>query len=429
MHLIGLDLGTSRFKGVILDGSGRDVLAGAERELRFIKDAGRVEIDPEEHWQTFASLLRELSAAAKGDKDITLCFAAAAGNTLLLDPKTGAPLTTIISWLDQRADHDDLPALHGLEPEALRALTGWPTISRMALAHLAFYHKHSADVLKDAVVSQNQSYLLYRLTGKHLLDFSAAVPFRLVDQVKECYDPALLQRFALRPEQLPQLVPVGSFAGTLQPAASADTSLPPSTRVFAGCFDHPAAARATSIRREGELLLSCGTSWVGFLPCRDRQKLLAARLLIDPYLRHENGIWAGMFSIPGIGPVIDAYVHRYIAPDCAEPFRRFDELAKAHSAGACRIDLSKPYAQPNGTPGEAARALMDAAAEGLARELARLKTHGLAFQQAVMVGGPAKSTVWPQIVAEKTGLDISVGNPAAGAIGAARIPRAATQGQ
>ncbi|MDD4538930.1 MAG: FGGY family carbohydrate kinase, partial [Lentisphaeria bacterium] len=382
-----------------------------------------------DHWQSFTSLLRELVAAAHGDSDIALCFAAAAGNTLLLDPQTGTPLTNIISWLDQRADSDDLPALHGLDPEKLRALTGWPIITRMALAHLAFFRKHAADILDRALVSQNQSYLLCRLTGKHLVDVSAAVPFRLVDQLNQCYDPELLRRFALRPEQLPELVPVGTFAGTLLPTAAAATGLPPGTRVYAGCFDHPAAARASCVQHEGELLLSCGTSWVGFLPCRDRLKLLAARLLIDPYLRHENGTWAGMFSIPGIGPVIDEYVHRYIAPGCPEPFRRFDELAKDHPTGACRIDLSKPYAEPNGSPGEAARALMEAAAEGLARELVRLKAHGLIFQHAVMVGGPAKSTIWPHIIAEKTGLSISVGSPAAGAIGAASIALAATQTQ
>ena len=429
MHVIGLDLGTSRFKGVILAANGRAVLAAAERELRFIKDGPRVEIDPEDHWQSFTSLLRELVAAAHGDSDIALCFAAAAGNTLLLDPQTGAPLTNIISWLDQRVDSDDLPALHGLDPEKLRALTGWPTITRMTLAHLAFFRKHAADILDRAIVSQNQAYLLCRLTGKHLVDFSAAVPFRVVDQLNECYDPALLRRFALRPEQLPQLVPVGAFAGTVLPAAAAATGLPPTTRIYAGCFDHPAAARASAVQHEGDLLLSCGTSWVGFLPCRDRQKLLTARLLIDPFRRHENGTWAGMFSIPGIGPLIDEYVHRYIAPVCHDPFQRFDELARAHCAGACRIDLTTPYAQPNGTPGEAARALMEAAAEGLARELTRLKAHGLTFQHAVMVGGPAKSTVWPQIVAQKTGLAISVGSAAAGAIGAARIAIAATQTQ
>lgn len=430
MPVIGLDLGTSRFKGVILAANGRDVLATAERELRFIKDGPRVEIDPEDHWQSFASLLRELVAAAgDSNSDVALCFAAAAGNTLLLDPQTGAPLTNIISWLDQRADSDAFPTLRGLEPENLRARTGWPTITRMTLAHLAFFRKHAADVLDHAVVSQNQSYLLLRLTGKHVVDFSAAVPFRLVDQLGECYDPALLRRFALRPEQLPQLVPVGAFAGTVLPAAAAATGLPPTTRIYAGCFDHPAAARAAAVQHEGELLLSCGTSWVGFLPCRDRQKLLAARLLIDPYLRHVNGTWAGMFSIPGIGPIIDEYVRQYIAPDCPDPFRRCDELAKNHSAGACRIDLTKPYTKPNGSPGEAARALMAAAAEGLASELTRLKAHGLTFQHAVMAGGPAKSSVWPQIVAETTGLTISVGSAAAGAIGAAYIAHTASQGQ
>ena len=253
------------------------------------------------------------------------------------------------------------------------------------------------------------------------MDLSSAVPFRLVDQLKECYSPKLIARFGLTEQQLPQLVDVGTEIGHVSIAAGRETGLSPETKVFAGCFDHPAAARGENVLTEGELLLSCGTSWVGFLPCRNREKLLKAKLLIDPFLRNENMMWAGMFSIPGIGLVIDEYVNRYIAPGCDNPMRRFDELAATHNAGSCRIDLEKPFSIPNGTPGEVARAIMESAARLLNRELIRLKPFGIVFHSAVMVGGPSRSPVLPDIVKAETGLDIRIGSAHSGAFGAAMI--------
>lgn len=421
--VIGLDLGTSRFKGVLVDSKTKQILASAERTVRYLptEQPGRMEIDPKEHRQCFISLLRELTAQSKGYPVQAIACASAAGNTLLLDPKTGMPLTPVISWLDARAQKETLPALAGLDPEKLRELTGWPVVEIMPTAHLAWLLRHEPEKLQSAFVSQNHEYLLWFLTGVHAIDLSSAVPFRLVDQLKESYAPELIARFGLTEQQLPQLVDVGTEIGHVSIAAGRETGLSPETRVFAGCFDHPAAARGENILAAGELLLSCGTSWVGFFPCRDREKLLKAKLLIDPFLRNENMMWGGMFSIPGIGLVIDEYVKRYIAPGCDSPMRRFDELAAAHNAGSCRIDLEKPFSVPDGTPGEAARAVMESAARLLNRELDRLKPFGIAFHSAVMVGGPSRSPVLPDIIKAETSLNIRIGSAHSGAFGAAMI--------
>ena len=299
--VIGLDLGTSRFKGVLVDSKTKQILASAERTVRYLptEQPGRMEIDPKEHRQCFISLLRELTAQSKGCPVQAIACASAAGNTLLLDPKTGMPLTPVISWLDARAQKETLPALAGLDPEKLRELTGWPVVEIMPTAHLAWLLRHEPEKLQSAFVSQNHEYLLWFLTGVHAIDLSSAVPFRLVDQLKESYAPELIARFGLTEQQLPQLVDVGTEIGHVSIAAGRETGLSPETRVFAGCFDHPAAARGENILAAGELLLSCGTSWVGFFPCRDREKLLKAKLLIDPFLRNENMMWGECFPSPG----------------------------------------------------------------------------------------------------------------------------------
>ena len=62
---------------------------------------------------------------------------------------------------------------------------------------------------------------------------------------------------------------------------------------------------------------------------------------------------------------------------------------------------------------------VDIQQEELAHYLDELKKHGFTFTEAVMVGGPSRSPVWPGIVAETTGLKLTTGGKSAGALGAA----------
>ena len=72
----------------------------------------------------------------------------------------------------------------------------------------------------------------------------------------------LADSYGITERQLPELVPSGSLIGTLKPELCGG-ALTAKTRIVAGSFDHPTAARAAGVTRPGEMLLSCGTSWVG----------------------------------------------------------------------------------------------------------------------------------------------------------------------
>ncbi len=64
---------------------------------------------------------------------------------------------------------------------------------------------------------------------------------------------------------------------------------------------------------------------------------------------------------------------------------------------------------------------MEGAARLLHEQIRALRTHGLHFDRAVMVGGPSHSPIWPDIVADITGLDITIGDRTSGARGAALL--------
>ncbi len=93
--LIGLDVGTSAVKGVLVSADGAR-LASARRDTRLQRPSpGRVELEPEEHYRSVCDLLRELgSRCPPGGRVRALAMAAASGNVLLADEAGPAPRPT-----------------------------------------------------------------------------------------------------------------------------------------------------------------------------------------------------------------------------------------------------------------------------------------------------------------------------------------------
>jgi xylulokinase len=420
--LIGLDLGTSVIKGVLTDVRGV-VLAEAGADSTFIHPhEGWVEVDPQRHYRNVCGVIRDLVAAAPGEVG-AIAMAAASGNTLLTDA-AGAPLMNIINWMDHRAEQQPPADLAGLTSAEVTQITGWPCVTSFPLGHLAWLRENRPDLYRTAGrYGMDTDWLLWRLTGRWLMDHSTATTFHLQEQISRTYHEPFLRRLGIPREKLPALVPSGAVVGPLTEQARRDTGLSARTTVVTGCFDHPAAARAVGVVEPGQLMLSCGTSWVGFAPCRDRQAIIDAGMLCDPFLADEGLPWGGIFSVPYIGRSIDWYIENVIAPGESDRLRIFNEFAAQAEpgAGGLEIDLREPPRPFAGDRRNLSRAIMEGAARLLNAKIMALKTHGLHYTRAVMVGGPANSPLWPQIVAGISGLEVSIGGRSAGARGAALL--------
>jgi xylulokinase len=434
--LIGLDVGTSAVKGVLVSADGEKLAVG-RRENRLLRpEPGWVELDPEEHYRTVCDLLRELaSRAPRGGRVRALAMAAASGNALLTDA-AGRPLTNIISWLDTRTVGHFAGLLPGFDGGSVWEVTGWPFGEVFPLAQLAWLRAHRQEAWHAAArVCMNTDWLLYRLCGSWGMDPSTATTFYLYNQRTGAWHRPYLDLLGITEPQLSPLAPCGQALGGLTVSAAGDTGLPRDTQVVLGCFDHPGAARGTGVLEPGNLLLSCGTSWVGFYPSRDRGAAVARGHLVDPFLT-PGGPWGCMFALTAISVIIEKYIDRFLLLPGEEPARKyalFNELAARvpPGAGGLRIDLYRDWSDflkevrnpLEGHPREhLARALMEGAAFVTRRNLQRLDHAGIADRRLVMVGGPAESPVWPRIVAEVAGHELLLlHGQNAGAMGAAML--------
>jgi sugar (pentulose or hexulose) kinase len=321
---IGLDVGTSAVKGVLISSTGEQLGLG-KRDTRFLyPQPGHIEVEPEEHYRSVCDLIRELAShAPSGSKVRAISMAFASGNTMLLDEKD-RPLTNIINWMDERAFGKREEIFPGLDIKALHRVIGWGLGREgMSLAHFGWLKKYQPETYRQAArFCMNSDWLMYRLTGRWGMDYSTASTFYLIDQVNRCWYQPYLKLLAIPEEAISKLGPSGSQLGPLTKQGAEDTGLTEDTLIVLGAFDHPSAARGTGYTNVGDLLLSCGTSWVGFYPIVDRDLAISQRLLVDSFLA-PAGPWATMFSLPEIGRRIDWYIENLVLMEEENPDEKY----------------------------------------------------------------------------------------------------------
>ncbi|MBT3274764.1 MAG: hypothetical protein HN368_16530 [Spirochaetales bacterium] len=429
VQLIGFDLGTSAVKAVLTDTRGT-ILGKASRPVSLIHtDENYLEIDPDLYFDNVVDIIRELADVSGNPQSVkAISFAAASGNTLLLDSDY-RPVMNTISWLDGRSAGKAAELWPELNAERIYQDAGWPWSGGFPLAHLAWIRDFRPDVWKSArYFAMNNDYLYYRLCGRLVVDPSKATTFYLQDQISRTWNTYLLDFLGVDESNLPEILPSGSAAGKLLADICEATGLTGGTMVVTGSFDHPSAARSTGIFEEGDVLISAGTSWVAFAPVHDRNIGPENGMIVDPFLSPQ-GCWGVMFALTAVAAKIDGLLKARFG-DIPDLYARFDREAMKSEAGAGGL-LIDPWKQ-------AADEIADIGTEVDDSAFARAVMEGCAFlmkqkmdkldgalesgmQRIVMVGGPTKSPVWPEILSAILGTRISIPETGAhaGALGAA----------
>lgn len=422
--LIGLDIGTSSVKGVRLSESGRLEKTAHEGFTYTVGEDGSVEIAAKQYLDACLRAIRTLAEGAK-EEIKGVCASAATGNTLLLD-ENGAALTPIFNWQDKRVTTETADVLGEMDKDAFYRQIGWPYNEKtFPLAHLSYWKVHQPDIYKKAKYACMSTEYLYKyITGAFGISRSAGTPFYLIDQKKGAYIPELLAKLDITEEMLPPIGKSGQIAGRVRKERAEECGLMEGTPFMLGTFDHPSAARGAGILEEGQLLLSCGTSWVGFFPIRDREKAASQGMLLDPFLSENGGAWGAMTSVPSVSAQIKTYVNRYVDAS-PSAFKTLSALAQNAEKGAGGLKLLiteapddkkvEGYSKEN-----IARAIMEGTVRLLKDKLDALKKNGICAKEAVMVGGPSEDPMWIKLIEEMCGFSVRTAQGAhAGAVGAA----------
>lgn len=268
MTLLGLDLGTSAVKAVLVDGGGRVVgEAAAACEMRR-PQPDRAEADPERWWEAVVAAVRHLPEHERAVVR-AIGLSGHMHGAVLADGR-GHAVRPAILWLDGRTAGDlgrypaEAGAVTGNLPSA--GMTG-PTLQWLAA-------NEPASLERARWVLLAKDWVRLRLTGEAATDPSDATGTVLAGADGQ-WSPALLGALGLDPARLPPVRPSGEPAGRLTPRSAAQLGLPEGVPVATGAGDTLAAALGAGLLAEGDAQLSIGSSaqvilacsrWPGFSP-------------------------------------------------------------------------------------------------------------------------------------------------------------------
>lgn len=258
---IGLDLGTSGLKGVVIDDT-QSVVADATAPLTVSRPAdGWSEQDPA-HWIAAA---RDVLAALGGQVDMAAVRGIGLsgqmhGATLL--GADDAVLRPCILWNDTRS-HVQAAQLDA-DPQ-FRATSGNIVFAGFTAPKIEWVRTQEPEIYAAiAKVLLPKDYLRLWLTGEHVGEMSDAAGTSWLDVARRDWSDDLLAATGLDRSHMPRLVEGSSVSGQMRAALASEFGLPAGTPVAGGGGDNAASAIGMGVVRPGEAFVSLGTSGVLF---------------------------------------------------------------------------------------------------------------------------------------------------------------------
>lgn len=412
--LLGIDIGTSSSKGVLVSPRG-EILARASRphETSY-PQPGWVEHDAETvWWQDFLAITRELVAAADG-RALAGLAVSGIGPVLLPADAAGQPLRPAILYgVDTRAGQEIAELTAELGAEAILNRGGTPLSSQAVGPKWRWLARHEPEVFeRTELFLMASSFLVHRLTGEYVLDHHSASQCDPMYDLRAA-DWARDWSAKVAPGiELPRLIWPTEVAGTVTAEAARETGLPQGLPVTAGTVDAWAEAASVGVFDPEDTMAMYGTT------------MFLIQVLADP--QPHPGLWTTRGAFPGTyslaagmatSGAITAWLRDLVGGDFADLVQRAAEVP-AGSRGL----LLLPYFAGERTPlfdpdargmiaglttghglGELYRAALEGIAYGVRHNLEAMQAAGGRAKRLVAVGGGTQGGLWTQIVSDVTG--------------------------
>ena len=409
--LLGIDIGTTATKAILLDPE-VGLVAEAERRATLHSDhAGWAEEEPAEWWSNVVSLCRELVPGREvkgiGVSGMVPC--------VILHDEAGRPIRRSIQQNDARA---------GLEIDEMRgALANARVLQRTGSAitqqsvgpTLRWLQRHEPEAwARTRTIAGSYDTIVRMLTGERGVESNWALESGLFDLeagdwALDICDAAGLDRALLPPVHRPDQI-----VGRVTPAVAAETGLGVGTPVVAGSADHVASAFAAGLSRPGDLLVKLGGA--GDILLTTAAPLIDARLFLDFHL--VPGLYLPNGCMAASGSFIRWFQERLAG---GESLARLDEEAAAAGPGAGGV-VALPYMLGEKTPihdpeargafvgltlaterGHLFRAVLEGIAFGFRHHLDVFAELGQVPTRVRVTNGGAQSRVWKQVTADVIG--------------------------
>ena len=265
MYYIGIDLGTSSLKLLLVDDEGKVINSVTKDYPLIFPQNGWSEQDPQEWWNVVEVGLPELL------KDIDKSEVAGIGSGgqmhgLVALDKDDNVIRNAILWNDGRTQKEVDYLNNEIGKETLSKYTANIAFAGFTAPKILWMRNNEKDKF-DAIakIMLPKDYINYKLTGVHCCDYSDASGMLLLDVKHKCWSKEMLDICGITEAQMPKLFESYECVGTLLPEIADKFGLSKDVKVVAGAGDNAAAAVGTGIVGAGGCNISLGTSGTIFI--------------------------------------------------------------------------------------------------------------------------------------------------------------------
>ncbi|MDN8600872.1 xylulokinase [Citrobacter sp. S2-9] len=433
---IGIDLGTSGVKAILVNEQGEVVASQTEALSVSRPHPLWSEQDPEQWWQATDRAVKALSQQHTLSGVKAVGIAGQMHGATLLD-KQQSVLRPAILWNDGRCGEECV--LLEKQVPASRAITGNLMMPGFTAPKLLWVQRHEPEIFRQvANVLLPKDYLRLRMTGEFASDMSDAAGTMWLDVAKRDWSDVMLETCGLTRGHMPALYEGSDITGTLLPEVAQSWGMS-AVPVVAGGGDNAAGAVGVGMMNADQAMLSLGTSGVYFA-------------VSDGFLsRPESAVHSFCHALPGRWHLMSVMLSAASCLDWAAKLTGMADVPALIAAAQQADDNVEPVwflpylsgertphnnPQAKGVffglthqhgPAELARAVLEGVGYALADGMDAVHACGVQPSSITLIGGGARSEYWRQMLSDISGLqlDYRTGGDVGPALGAARLAQIA----
>jgi xylulokinase len=418
MLYIGVDLGTSAVKLLLMDGGGKIRKIVSKDYPLYFPHPGWSEQKPEDWFEKSMEGIKELVDGCDKSEVAGISFGGQMHGLVALD-KEDRVIRPAILWNDGRTGEETDYLNQKIGKDRLSAYTANIAFAGFTAPKILWMKKHEPENFeKICKIMLPKDYLAYCLSGSFCTDVSDASGMLLMDVKNRCWSKEMMEICQITEEMLPKLYESYEVVGTLKPEIAKELGLSEQVKVIAGAGDNAAAAVGTGTVGDGRCNISLGTSGTIFISSKsfgvDRNNALHS-------FAHSDGHYHLMGCM-----LSAASCNKWWNEDILKTADFAAEQADIKKLGENQVFFlpylmgeRSPHNNPDargmfiGMSMDTARedmtqAVLEGVTFGLRDSLEVAKSLGIKIERTKICGGGAKSPLWKKILANIMNLKVDV---------------------
>ena len=418
MLYIGVDLGTSAVKLLLMDGAGHIEKIVSKEYPIYFPHPGWSEQNPEDWFAQTMDGLKELLSECDKSQVAGISFGGQMHGLVILDEKDQV-IRPALLWNDGRT-YEECDYLNNvIGKEKLSEYTANISFTGFTAPKILWVkNKEPENFAKIKKIMLPKDYIAYKLSGVHCTDVSDASGMLIFDVKNRCWSKEMMEICGITEDQLAKVYESYEAVGNVLPEIAEELGIPKTVKVVAGAGDNAAAAVGTGTVGDGRCNISLGTSGTIFIS--------SEKFGVDKYnalhaFAHADGHYHLMGCMLSAASCNKWWMDEIIGTkDYAAEQKVIEKLGENHVFFLPYLMGERsPHNNPNArgtfigmtmdtTRADMTQAVLEGVAFALRDSLEVAKSLGIHIERTKICGGGAKSPLWRKMIANIMNLKVDM---------------------